>query len=153
MCCFVFLVVKPLLTPLLLFLCLRFRVSFHRISHRDGCFTQQVLESWDAAEDSEVEREKAKKAAEAKVLAEAEAAAAKKSKTQRIEDRKLERARLAADLDDSSDEESDSVKRERLRRTEKEADMRHAEALFGDIGINKGGGSIAPRQARFERYG
>ncbi|KAH8882588.1 translation initiation factor eIF3 subunit [Thozetella sp. PMI_491] len=95
-----------------------------------------VLESWDAAEDSEVEREKAKKAAEAKAKADAEAAANKKSKAQRIEERRAERARALAEADESSDEENEAEKRERLRRTEKEADLRHAEDLFGEIGIS-----------------
>ncbi|KAK3687625.1 translation initiation factor eIF3 subunit [Podospora appendiculata] len=96
-----------------------------------------VLESWDAAEDSEVEREKAKKAAELKAKAEAEAAAKKKSKTQRIADRLAERARARAeDSDYSSDEETEAQRRERLRATEQEADLKHAEDLFGGIGIN-----------------
>ncbi|KAM7189528.1 putative translation initiation factor eif3 subunit protein [Rhypophila sp. PSN 637] len=95
-----------------------------------------VLESWDAAEDSEVEREKAKKAAEAKAKAEAEAAAKKKSKAQRIAERQAARAALDAEEDDSSDEETEAQKRERLRRTEKEADLRHAQDLFGEIGIS-----------------
>jgi translation initiation factor 3 subunit J len=96
----------------------------------------QVLESWDAAEDSEAEREKAKKAAEAKAKADAEAAANKKSKGQRIQEHQAERARRAAEDDDSSDDETDAQKRERLRRTEKEADLRHAEDLFGDAGVS-----------------
>lgn len=96
----------------------------------------QVLESWDAAEDSEVEREKAKKAAEEKVKADALAAASKKSKAQRIEERRAERARALAEGGDSSDEESDGERRERLRRTEQEADLHHAEDLFGGIGIS-----------------
>ncbi|KFY41211.1 hypothetical protein V495_05018, partial [Pseudogymnoascus sp. VKM F-4514 (FW-929)] len=41
-----------------------------------------VLDSWDAAEDSEVEREKAQVAAAKKAKADAEAAANKKSKAQ-----------------------------------------------------------------------
>ena len=97
---------------------------------------EQVLESWDAAEDSEAEREKAKKAAEAKAKAEAEAAANKKSKAQRIAERQAERARALAESDGSDDEETEAQKRERLRRTEKEADLRHAEDLFSEIGIS-----------------
>ncbi|KAK4163397.1 eukaryotic translation initiation factor 3 subunit J [Cladorrhinum sp. PSN259] len=95
-----------------------------------------VLDSWDAAEDSEVEREKAKKAAEAKAKADAEAAANKKSKAQRIEEKRADRARQLAEEDDSEDE-TEAEKRERLRRTEKEADLAHAEDLFGSIGISK----------------
>lgn len=103
-----------------------------------------VLESWDAAEDSEAEREKAKKAAEAKAKAEAEAAALKKSKTQRIAERQAERAkaRAEAEADESDEEETEAQKRERLRRTEKEADLRHAEDLFADMGLS--GGRKAP---------
>ena len=37
----------------------------------------------------------------------------------------------------SEDEEDEQTKRERLRRTEQEADLKHAEDLFGNIGINK----------------
>lgn len=95
-----------------------------------------VLESWDAAEDSEVEREKAKAAAEkARLAAEAEKAA-KKSKSQRIAERKAEHERRLAEeeTDESSEDEAD--KRERLRRTEQEADLKHAEDLFGNIGIS-----------------
>ena len=47
----------------------------------------QVLDSWDAAEDSEVEREKAQVAAAKKAKADAEAAASKKSKAQRVAER------------------------------------------------------------------
>ncbi|KAK3361194.1 eukaryotic translation initiation factor 3 subunit J [Lasiosphaeria ovina] len=96
-----------------------------------------VLESWDAAEDSEVEREKVKKAEEAKAKAEAEAAANKKSKAQRIAERQAERLRILAQADDDSsdEEETEAQKRERLRSTEKESDLRHAEDLFGAIGI------------------
>lgn len=96
-----------------------------------------VLESWDAAEDSEVEREKAKKEADRKAKAEAEAAANKKSKAQRIAEKKAEHARrLAEDSDESSEEETEAERRERLRRTEQESDLKHAEDLFGNIGIS-----------------
>ncbi|KAI1757245.1 putative eukaryotic translation initiation factor 3 subunit EifCj [Xylaria castorea] len=97
-----------------------------------------VLESWDAAEDSEVEREKAKKAAEAKTKAEAEAAANKKSRAQRIAERQAENARrLAEDAESSEeDEETEAERLERLRRTEKESDLKHAEDLFGGAGLS-----------------
>ncbi|KAI0966305.1 putative eukaryotic translation initiation factor 3 subunit EifCj [Xylaria arbuscula] len=97
-----------------------------------------VLESWDAAEDSEVEREKAKKAAEAKEKADAEAAANKKSKTQRIAERQAEKARLLAKGSDSEseDEETEAERALRLRRTEKESDLKHAEDLFGNAGLS-----------------
>ncbi|KAI0429267.1 putative eukaryotic translation initiation factor 3 subunit EifCj [Xylaria sp. FL1042] len=96
-----------------------------------------VLESWDAAEDSEVEREKAKKAAEAKAKAEAEAAANKKPRTQRIADRQAEKARRLAEEDESSDEEETPAERaQRLKRHEKESDLKHAEDLFGGAGLS-----------------
>ncbi|OKL62343.1 Eukaryotic translation initiation factor 3 subunit J [Talaromyces atroroseus] len=98
---------------------------------------EEVLDSWDAAEDSDVEREKAAAAAAAKAKAEAEAAAKKKSKAQRIEEHKLERKRL--EEEDSSDEssEDEAVRRARLRKTEKDSDLKHAEDLFGDIDLNR----------------
>lgn len=83
-----------------------------------------------------MEREKAKKAAEAKAKAEAEAAANKKSKAQRIAERQAERAARAEADDEESEEETEAQARERLRRTEKESDLRHAEDLFGSIGIS-----------------
>ncbi|KAI3320015.1 translation initiation factor eIF3 subunit [Xylariaceae sp. AK1471] len=96
-----------------------------------------VLDSWDAAEDSEVEREKAKKAAETKAKADAEAAAKKKSKAQRIAERQAENARRLAEEDESSEEEETEAERIlRLRRTEKESDLKHAEDLFGDAGLS-----------------
>ncbi|KAL8971735.1 MAG: hypothetical protein Q9183_000909 [Haloplaca sp. 2 TL-2023] len=99
----------------------------------------QVVEDWDAAEDSEVEAEKAKKAAEAKAKADAEAAKNKKSKGQRIEEKRNEnlRRKMEADEESSSEDEDEATKRERLRKTEQEADLKHAEDLFGNIGINK----------------
>lgn len=100
---------------------------------------KQVLESWDAAEDSEVEAEKAKKAAEAKAKADAEAAANKKSKSQRIEEKRMAtmRKKMQEDEESSSEEEDPAAMRERLRRTEQDSDLKHAEDLFGSIGINK----------------
>ncbi|KAI1645515.1 translation initiation factor eIF3 subunit [Daldinia loculata] len=102
-----------------------------------------VLESWDAAEDSEAEREKAKKAAEAKAKADAEAAANKKSKAQRIAEHKAERARRLAEGSDVSEDEDEAERRERIRRTEKESDLKHAEDLFGDAGISLSNGRKA----------
>merc|ERR1711939_892541 len=96
-----------------------------------------VLDSWDAAEDSEVEREKAKVAAERKAKADAEVAANKKSKAQRIAEKQAEKARrLAEESDEESSEEDEATRRERLRRTEQESDLKHAEDLFGNIGIS-----------------
>ncbi|KAF1948306.1 translation initiation factor eIF3 subunit [Byssothecium circinans] len=96
-----------------------------------------VLESWDAAEDSEVEREKAKKAADAKAKAEAEAKANHKSKSARIAERREEnmRRRMAEDAESEDEEEEDEAERRaRLRKTEQDADLRHAEDLFGGAG-------------------
>lgn len=95
-----------------------------------------MLESWDAAEDSEVEREKAKKAAEAKAKAEAEAKANHKSKSQRIEEKRQAalRRRQLEDEAESSEEESEGERRARLRKNEQDADLAHAEDLFGGAG-------------------
>ncbi|KAB8302783.1 hypothetical protein EYC80_006129 [Monilinia laxa] len=95
-----------------------------------------VLDSWSAAEDSEVEREKAKVEAERKAKADALAAANKKSKAQRVAEKQAERARRLAEGSDESSEEDEATRRERLRRTEQESDLKHAEDLFGNIGIN-----------------
>lgn len=104
-----------------------------------------MLESWDAAEDSEVEREKEKKAAEAKAKAEAEAKANHKSKSQRIEEKRQETMRRKLEEDDEeSEEEDEAEKRERLRQTEKDSDLKHAEDLFGDIGISKNRSAAKP---------
>ncbi|KMU88780.1 hypothetical protein CIHG_06448 [Coccidioides immitis H538.4] len=96
--------------------------------------SDEVLDSWDAAEDSEVEREKEAKAAAAKAKAEAEAAAQRKSKAQRIAEHK---ARRALDEEESSEEEDAAEQRARLRRTEKESDLKHAQDLIGDIDLNR----------------
>ncbi|KAK5987683.1 Eukaryotic translation initiation factor 3 subunit J [Cladobotryum mycophilum] len=105
---------------------------------------EDVLDSWDAAEDSEVEREKTRKAAEAKEKADAAAAANKKSKTQRIAEHQAERKRLAAEDDESDEDETEAERRERLRLTEKESDLKHAEDLFGEIGISSGRSANTP---------
>ncbi|KAL9096078.1 MAG: hypothetical protein Q9165_001600 [Trypethelium subeluteriae] len=99
--------------------------------------SDEVLDSWDAAEDSEVEREKATKAAEAKAKAEAEAKAAHKTKTQRINDNIQRRKEEAAQEDSSDEDEDEAERRERLRRSEKDSDLKHAEDLFGDIDLNR----------------
>ena len=94
------------------------------------------MDDWDAAEDSEAEAEKARAAAEAKARAEKEAAANKKSKAQRVEERREEHLRKKQQAeDDESEEEDEGTVRERLRRTEQESDLKHAEDLFGDIGV------------------
>ena len=98
---------------------------------------RQVLESWDAAEDSEIEREKAKKAVEIKAKAEAEAAANKKSKAQRIEEKRMATMRRKAEEEGiSSSEEDEATTRARLRQTEQASDLRHAEDMFGNFGTN-----------------
>ncbi|CAI7606143.1 hypothetical protein PCG10_007201 [Penicillium crustosum] len=99
---------------------------------------EDVLDSWDAAEDSEVEREKAKKAAEAEAKAKAAAAANKKTKAQRIEELR-ERRRLEEGTGESESED-EADRRARLRKTEQEADLAHAEDLFGSVDVkpNKG---------------
>ncbi|KAI0404866.1 translation initiation factor eIF3 subunit [Xylaria palmicola] len=107
-----------------------------------------VLDSWDAAEDSEVEREKAKKAAEVKAKAEAEAAANKKPRTQRIAEHQAEKARRLAEGEESSEDEETAAERaERLRRTEKESDLKHAEDLFGGAGLSLRNGRKATTSA------
>lgn len=92
-----------------------------------------------------MEREKAKKVAEAKAKSDAEAAANKKSKSQRVEERRQEnmRKKLDDEEDDSDDDEEDADKRARLRRTEQEADLKHAQDLFADIGVNNRSGPKA----------
>jgi translation initiation factor 3 subunit J len=105
-----------------------------------------VVESWDAAEDSEAEREKAKKAAEAKAKADAEAKANHKSRAQRIEEKRQENLRRRAAMEEeSSDEEEDEAdKRARLRESEKLSDLANAEDLFSGIGISKNRGAAKP---------
>lgn len=76
-------------------------------------------------------------AAEKKAKAEAEAAALKKSKSQRIAERKAENARRReANESEVESSEDEATKRERLRRTEQDADLKHAEDLFGSVGIS-----------------
>jgi translation initiation factor 3 subunit J len=106
-----------------------------------------VLESWDAAEDSDAEREKAKKEAEAKAKAAAAAKASHKSRTQRIEQHKEDnRRRQEAEEEESSEEEDEAERRARLRKEQKVADLRHAEDLFGDLSL--GGGSSSRSATR-----
>ena len=96
----------------------------------------QVVDDWDAAEDSEVEAEKSRVAAEAKAKADAELAANKKTKSQRIEEKRMANMRKKMEEDEeSSEDEDEATKRERLRRTEQAADLKHAEDLFDSIGV------------------
>ncbi|KAI9821576.1 MAG: Translation initiation factor 3 subunit J component [Thelocarpon impressellum] len=100
-------------------------------------------ESWDAADDSEEEAKKVKAAAERKAQAEAEAAANKKSKAARRAEREAEKIkrRQAEEEETSSEEEDEAERRERLRQTEQDADLAHAQDLFGNIGTNKRSGA------------
>lgn len=100
--------------------------------------SEDTPDDWENEEDSEVEREKAKKAAEAKAKADAEALANKKSKAQRIEEhREANRRRraLEGDDDESEDDEDEAEKKARLKLQEKDADLRHAQDLFGDVDL------------------
>ncbi|PSN60383.1 translation initiation factor eIF3 subunit [Corynespora cassiicola Philippines] len=112
-------------------------VAARRSKFDDEEEDDDVLESWDAAEDSEVEREKAKKAEEAKAKAEAEKKASHKSKSQRIEERRQENMRRRMMEGESEEEEEDEAERRaRLRKSEQDSDLKHAEDLFGSIGIS-----------------
>jgi len=46
------------------------------------------------------------------------------------------RRRQLDEEEDSSEDEDEAEKRERLRRTEKDSDLKHAEDLFGDAGLS-----------------
>ncbi|KIX00466.1 uncharacterized protein Z518_10606 [Rhinocladiella mackenziei CBS 650.93] len=98
--------------------------------------SDDVAENWDEEEDSEVEREKAAKAAAAKAKADAEAATNKKTKSQRIEEhREANRRRRAVEEEDESSEEDEATRRARLRQSEQDADLKHAQDLFADVGM------------------
>ncbi|KIW17577.1 hypothetical protein PV08_04772 [Exophiala spinifera] len=98
--------------------------------------SDDVAENWDEEEDSEVEREKAAKAAAAKAKADAEAAANKKSKAQRIEEhREANRRKRLEEGDDDSSDEDEATRRARLRQTEQDSDLKHAQDLFADVGL------------------
>lgn len=102
---------------------------------------RQVADNWDEEDDSDAEREKAAKAAAAKAKADAEAAANKKSKAQRIEEHREanRRKRLEDDVDSDDEDEDDAQRRLRLRQTEQDSDLKHAQDLFGDVGIGPKG--------------
>lgn len=102
-----------------------------------------VLDSWDAAEDSEVEREKAKKAEEARVKAAEKAKAERKSKAERIEAKRQERLAKHDDFD-VSDHETEEDRLAAARRAEKDSDMQNAADLFESIGINPNRGAPKP---------
>jgi translation initiation factor 3 subunit J len=96
-----------------------------------------VADNWEEAEDSEVEREKAARAAAAKAKAEAEAAANKKSKSQRVEEHReaARRRRAAGEEEESSEDEDEADKRARLRQSEQDSDLKHAQDLFDNAGL------------------
>lgn len=71
-----------------------------------------------------------------KAKAEAEAAAKKKSKAQRVADHQAARKQAEEEEETSSEEEDEAERRERLRKTEKDADLKHAEDLFGEVAIS-----------------
>lgn len=51
------------------------------------------------------------------------------------------RKKMEEDEESSSEEEDEAAKRQRLRHTEQDADLKHAEDLFGNVTINKGRGA------------
>ncbi|PWW72021.1 translation initiation factor eIF3 subunit [Tuber magnatum] len=107
---------------------------------------EEVLESWDAAEDSEEERKKAVAKQDAVERAAAEAAANKKSKTQRIAERQAQNAAqreaTAAAARESGDmeDETPAERRAREERMRIEGDLAHATDLFGTVGVGAGSG-------------
>lgn len=110
--------------------------------------SDDVADDWEA-DDSEEERKKASAAAAAKAKAEAEALKNKKSKKERIEEhREANRLKkLQEDPSDDSDED-EADKRARLRRSEQDADLRHAEDLLtaGDGPKSRGQKPIVVKQ-------
>ena len=107
----------------------------------------QVADNWDEAEDSDVEREKAAKAAAAKAKAEAEATANKKTKSQRIEEHReaARRKRAEEEQAESSGEEDPATRKARLRRSEQDADLTHAEDLLANVGLGPKSRSAASK--------
>ncbi|KAJ5739779.1 hypothetical protein N7533_012563 [Penicillium manginii] len=101
----------------------------------------EVLDSWDAAEDSEVEREKAKKAAEAEAAKKAAALANKKTKAQRIEEHREQRRADEANSGDFDADETEAERRERVRQQEQDADLQHAADLFSDVDLKRNRGA------------
>lgn len=97
--------------------------------------SEQVVDDWDAAEDSDAEREKAKVTEEAKKKAEAEALLNKKSKAQRVEEHRMANMRRKQEeIDDVSEEEDEREKVLRQRALEKEMDEKNAADLFSGVG-------------------
>ncbi|OCK74715.1 translation initiation factor eIF3 subunit [Lepidopterella palustris CBS 459.81] len=80
-----------------------------------------------------------------KAKAEAEAKANHKSRSQRIEEKRMQAMkRRQEEEEESSEDEDETEKRARLRKTEQDADLAHAEDLFGDIGISKHRSAVKP---------
>lgn len=96
-----------------------------------------ILDNWDAAEDSEVEREKARVAEERKAKAEAEILAKKKSKTERIAEKKAENTRRLAEKGADLHDEDLTSRRKRLEQAVQESDLNLAQDLFDGISHNK----------------
>ncbi|KAK6357553.1 Translation initiation factor 3 subunit J component [Orbilia javanica] len=91
-----------------------------------------VADAWDA-EDSDEEREKAAKKAEAEAKRQAELAANKKPKTQRIAERQAEHAAERARQEAAEEEEDPATARERGRQAELAADLASAGDLLGAV--------------------
>merc|ERR1712000_699290 len=69
-------------------------------------------------------------------FADDEAAANKKSKAQRIEEhRESNRLKRVEGEEEESSDEDEATKRARLRQTEQDADLKHAQDLFADVGM------------------
>ncbi|KIX93789.1 uncharacterized protein Z520_10414 [Fonsecaea multimorphosa CBS 102226] len=111
--------------------------------------SDDVADNWEEEEDSEAEREKAAKAAAAKAKADAEAAANKKSKAQRIEEHREANRRKRAEEEDeesSEEEEDEASRRARLRKSEQDSDLKHAQDLFADAALDPKS-RVAPTKA------
>ncbi|OAP62106.1 hypothetical protein AYL99_04309 [Fonsecaea erecta] len=109
--------------------------------------SDDVADNWEEEEDSEAEREKAAKAAAAKAKADAEAAASKKSKAQRIEEhREANRRKRAEEEDEESSEEDEATRRARLRQSEQDSDLKHAQDLFAEAALEPKS-RVAPNKA------
>lgn len=115
-----------------------------KASLRQKLINLQVIDSWDAADDSEEERKKATKKAEADAKRAAEAAANKKPKSARIQEHidsnAAKRAELEAQLAALNDEDP-NADRERRKNLEIEADLANVADLLGAatvVGTRKG---------------
>lgn len=99
-----------------------------------------MADNWSDAEDDEEAAEKVK--AQEKGRAEAaakklqEEASNKKTGKQRIEEKIASRKNKPVEADDESSEDGSAI-RARLRKTEKDADLKNAEALFSSMGVTE----------------